>query len=774
MSNRKRTGDRDMGRPKPKYSFYDSSDKAHSFINPYTFVRLDTTDKSENNSAGTQSINPAALEDDEEIVTGKLTCHLYLRTPLIIPDSDSAVPDSKNEKHLYYPFMRIDGNCMIPGSSIRGPVRSMYETITNSCFSTMQYQQKITARTKGPFLPGLLFYKDGAMKLIAAERYRIRMDPKDLSEAKKPDAECASYSREELLRWGYGAHLSFEGKTNTLTKNRREIEVYYVKQIKDKLAKADVDTLDKTKQALDSGYLYIGEPFSKKHYESIFVPKSEEKTDNLYTHEVVKNAYINMKTAVDEYQNGSVNRNWPDKHKGYRHINFEKFESGQIQAMPVWYMKDSTVLYLSPACIGRFTYHRTMEDIVPNHKSCNGSEPLCKACSLFGMIKKNQENSMEDESGGYGSRLRFGDAKLIEPSTPEQVSNKLKKITLAELSSPKPSYLPFYLNSSDYTKGYDAEGATIKGRKFYWHHYPDLKVEQKKSERNATVQYFLNPAVFEFTVYFDDITKRQLRELEYVLCLGENNQESDLCYKIGHGKPLGYGSVKICVVSEEIRSFDKENYNIVKSVIDTGLKDKVPELVQEWPAGLNTVLSYSYIDTKMSQVGFGVRYPFVANETEEKDVKKIEAIDRNALASHQWFSNNYLFGKKEPKMYLADTPVKDDISKIALPALKLIDIVGDNGVSFFSENAEDDACSGRTSQKSDLKKGDVITVQLLNINSDNKEPGLYFGRFKYNGMRGCIKSIPQFLSKGTMVEVHITNPKTKNGEIFTEFVRKQN
>jgi hypothetical protein len=76
---------------------------------------------------------------------------------------------------------------------------------------------------------------------------------------------------------------------------------------------------------------------------------------------------------------------------------------------------------------------------------------------------------------------------------------------------------------------------------------------------------------FSFDVYFENITDAQLKQLVWVLTLGENPVKDDankaiLCHKIGHGKPLGLGSAKIIAERVEIRKIiiegDKATYKI--------------------------------------------------------------------------------------------------------------------------------------------------------------------------------------------------------------------
>ena len=139
------------------------------FINPYNFVpvNLKKTPRSD------------ITQQKENLFTGYFECRIKCRTPLAIPDVSRAT--EMEDKHFYYPFFTIDGKKpVIPGSSIRGVIRSVYETITDSCFGSMQKDTKITARTKDAFKPGLLKkqIKNGREEwiLYSAQRHLLVID----------------------------------------------------------------------------------------------------------------------------------------------------------------------------------------------------------------------------------------------------------------------------------------------------------------------------------------------------------------------------------------------------------------------------------------------------------------------------------------------------------------------------------------------------------------------------------------------------------------------
>jgi len=159
---------KDEKNSKIKYK-YEISNKEF-FINPYTFLERN------------KKVN---REEKEQVVgnhTGVFVCRIYPKTPLLIPDVfkkqeivDRKEKNTKNKeiKHFSYPFFRLGDNPVIPGSSIRGPLRSVYEALTDSCYSTTRSGQYITARTKSPFLPGLLIKTNGKWELYSATRYLL-------------------------------------------------------------------------------------------------------------------------------------------------------------------------------------------------------------------------------------------------------------------------------------------------------------------------------------------------------------------------------------------------------------------------------------------------------------------------------------------------------------------------------------------------------------------------------------------------------------------------
>ena len=107
----------------------------YQFINPYNFVpiNLKKTERSD------------ITKNQENTITGYLDCQLRCKTPLAIPDTSRKVKN--DNEHQKYPFFSVGGEKpVIPGSSIRGVIRSAYETITDSCLGSMKKDTLFTVR----------------------------------------------------------------------------------------------------------------------------------------------------------------------------------------------------------------------------------------------------------------------------------------------------------------------------------------------------------------------------------------------------------------------------------------------------------------------------------------------------------------------------------------------------------------------------------------------------------------------------------------------------
>ena len=230
---------------------------------------------------------------------------------------------------------------------------------------------------------------------------------------------------------------------------------------------------------------------------------------------------------------------------------------------------------------GRYTYKHFGKwvDIsynLPNgFEECQYLEKLCITCRLFGF-----QSSAESFQG----KVNISDAKAKK-------YKNCNKITLTELSTPKPHHDAFYARSSGTN--------IIAGRKFYFHHKQGANILSSRipTRRNSTVNP-IKDAEFKFNVSFTNLTDEEYALLLYSLFLEDN-----VCHKIGYGKPAGLGSVQIKPVKctlfdiERYKTFtpdSKEEYEgaglstYIKEITKTYREDKSANLealrrIWEWP-----------------------------------------------------------------------------------------------------------------------------------------------------------------------------------------------
>lgn len=607
-----------------------------SFVNPYTFVK------------GKNTVERSEKEQKAGTHTGVFTCLLYPKTPLLIPDASGKkeIPEreTENVKHYSYPFFRLGKQPVIPGSSIRGPLRSVYEALTDSCYSTARLDQYITSKPKKAFQPGLLIKNSKGWELYSATRYRFQIQEYLNALGIPLNSEIAVMPYEAVMT-NYGEGVKFQGSTVNIVVDGRNIPQHYVNSIG-------------PKKANKNGYYCIGEYISNKKYESIFVKGNRIPVPVPR----LTNAFESLKAALKLYQDTKINQkliscNVPwnsDQHGGYSHIDLENFEKNG-GTLPIWYKKINNQYYFSFASIGRFQYYTPIDKLlkIGGKMPCSGLKKLCKACNLFGMVGKEE---------GLGSSIRITDAVAVENPL-----ITLQKYNLTELRTPHPSYLPFYAVTNDYLAGYDGTGCNIRGRKFYWHFMPDYeKLEQlPPDKRDAEMEGVKeNQGNFQFKVYFEKLSREQVLELAVLLCLGENKESGNYCFKLGHGKPLGFGSAKIVVDKLEMRNFDPEQpmyevktYNLRENLEEwkflndlfeeESWRDILDEIKQSIE-GMRKVLSFD--PAADGQNNAKVTYPNILNRSNIPD----NELNENELASSQWFLLNWRFGSNNPQKTLPD------------------------------------------------------------------------------------------------------------------------
>ncbi|MBQ5676087.1 MAG: hypothetical protein IIV45_13655, partial [Lachnospiraceae bacterium] len=300
------------------------------FINPYNFIPFgDDKAVPKNEKANFYS-------DKKNLRTGWLEVSMYTRTPLIVPNgaypkyidtktgTEVEKPSEQQKKacHKKYAFMRDpNGVPFVPGSEIRGMVRSAYEAVTNSCVPVLLNDKPISHRVptfSAIKKRGLLQHKDDHWILYNTDASKVEVTVDEKNVIRTTDGETV----EEKPGSSPDNENSFLQYNIPVVKKNYHIAYLKPKDVVYEWEKKDNYAYDKLRSVLNIDGV-VGSENPNKEPQSALL-------------EVLKEAVKNENQMVPVYY-FSVNRR----------IN------GQ----------DTKLVYLSGSSIGRIAQYREWEDI---------------------------------------------------------------------------------------------------------------------------------------------------------------------------------------------------------------------------------------------------------------------------------------------------------------------------------------------------------------------------------------------------------------------------
>ena len=329
------------------------------FINPYNFIPFENTIQDKRIS------REEAYQNKGELLSGWLTVELQTKTPLIIPDGahpkywdinkQRYISEKEAEKltnvHKEYDFFRIsekenENIPTIPGSELRGMLRSVYEAVTDSCVPFLLDEKPISRRvpTYGALRHrGLLAYEKEKNQWVlykAVTSKRIEVSKKDvMSEPICVDEKMVSYKNGDFVK-NYGW-------------------VQY--------------------------NIPVGRPDTKYHIAYL------NKTEELKRWDIGDaEPYRTLKSALERDGAGAGTSPNSIPNENLKKA-LEKAKNGENNLIPVYYISvmrgSENLVYLSNSSIGRIAQKRKWKDIMGEYAPCESTDKMCPACLLFGTTK---------------------------------------------------------------------------------------------------------------------------------------------------------------------------------------------------------------------------------------------------------------------------------------------------------------------------------------------------------------------------------------------------
>jgi hypothetical protein len=483
-----------------------------------------------------------------------MTVEWALRTPLLLPQAHASVRD---------------GPIVVPGSSAKGAIRSLHETLMGGCLRVIDED----------FVP---VYREPAV-------------------TKGQDWQLAAVTG--ATRQGRATHVQLTSQTVWVRATSLHSALGRVPHTGDTVDVAEWAVhrhggLDRD-EVNDSEGVTIGEEWTvvvgdsgtRLRSRGFFCAAGRLPASDSAPREVSASAWVEFERLCEGTNDMRLIRHRPDAaaYKGWRTgrvfadvhwpgradlVGRRRCVTGRLWPGDVVWARVSPVNgqvdRLSMAAIWRAAGEGPVSERIPDSvRACQDPENLCLSCRLFGSADTaTAETGREATQRSYAGHLRIGDAVADHVTT--------VSVRLAPLGFPRPGAGQFYLQVSNDNpaSGEDQLPAadwgserdrprprSLRGRKFYWHGDPAEQTTPRHVARRGqkneamTGERHLVPSgtIFKQEITFDNVSPSELASLlltllpRVLLPRTEGKQTADYLLRLGGGKPLGLGSCAVTV-----------------------------------------------------------------------------------------------------------------------------------------------------------------------------------------------------------------------------------
>lgn len=655
------------------------------FVNPYNFVPFgDGVDLGE---------APGHDQYRAGTYTGEVALTITAVTPLLLVDHARAKWESAGDDKFHQTLgLRLgpDGRPVLAASSLKGVLRSAFEAVTNSRMGVFDGTRRLAIRepaqralSKG----GAVVEEnpDGArfLRVVTSVQPAITKGadapskhwPKANGEKIVPTAQVPTAYR-ELLGDGFDDRREVFAEValqwHPARGTNRAFYVWRVVRLalsRDGLAKARA--FSGLGQFQDCGYrgtvrgvMHVtGSRFGgHKHDERMIIVESCDKRLELAVHTIPVDQDVQSMwwAVVRAYVDAAGEQEVPQKPVPHKAGTYRQAAGTHPSAWipPIWELAPGRTLHVeldgdgrlvgvSPSMIGRKPFPRRPFELVPDelrpihHRDTAGAPPLpvrapSPAERVFGWVA--------------GSEAYRGHVRIEQPTceSKDAIERLTPKRLLPALSSPKPTQFRFYVTQTseagighDVANGY-AEDRTLRGRKVYPHHqdvpqdptavlqHPGfIAPEGTKPAHTSSISGWVKPgSIFKTVLRFDNLGEPELGALLWLLSLPEG-----MHHRIGMGKPLGFGSIRVQADWARSRIENREMIE-ARYRLETTVGRSAKEIIDTWlSANESTPPVAAWIAAARGWQGVPIHYP--------------QASSIRTAKSYEWFALNDS-GRKAP------------------------------------------------------------------------------------------------------------------------------
>ena len=394
-------------------------------------------------------------------------------------------------------FFSDGKNLCIPGSSLRGCLKNLFKVITNGTMRIDKDNPDITDKIL--YFRNLAGKKVDPTKQLYSDRFTYDKTYKD------KDGKLKT-KKASIAKAGF---LVREGKQ------------YYICRADLKVQKGDNWKVNPKAPYIywhnEGADIFTGRMNNKKHYYRIKNPAWEDKY-------VILNNVLNG-YRDDKNRKGLDLLNVENPKKGTDREQFLKGAEKFNYIVPCFYVEENGIV----SHFGAGPYYR-----IPYRESIGDH-----------VSKDLKEAQIDFADAIFGNKECWSSRVFVEDCYLDSDKSALEKQDYAKiLMGPNPTSFQFYLNTDEYKnpQHWDSS-ANIRGYKFYWHKKMRWQGDKNDNENMNNLIAPVKPNNhFKGKIRFENLDAVELGAFMYLFGIAE---EKDICYKLGMGKSIGLGSIKL-------------------------------------------------------------------------------------------------------------------------------------------------------------------------------------------------------------------------------------
>lgn len=516
---------------------------------PYAFVPL--PDK----ILPSPNQNPSHSHPHTDGISGIIEMEWENETPLLIGGAN----DDNNQ-----PF-RIDGVHMLPGSSLRGMIRSITEIAAFGRlnfvddfngfirdFNAQRWRQKMQISRNTRFNCGWLFKVNSntgeTYHLLPANETEPYPLEKIVKQINKTVQEWHNASLHQRLEWLNDTGLRGLCEASRFQGNDAEGYAQLV------VAGATPTELQTGNNAKNKEYL--------AHWPDIPKPiKLDNKTGRYFLNALKRDANNHIGDPSANYSallarasgfgsvppdNASLDQQLKDPDQYAIPLFWRNTGGDKSQNNPTSNTMLSLTSLFAPA------YENSLLDVAKRQQHDNG-DFLDLPEALFGWVPPDANNSelhtRNAREQSWRGRVQFGIAKHTAGNT-GLIEKNLPGI------SPRASFFPYYLRpkqDSTHPVDFDNPHAVLSGRKRYPARNQTANPPTIEGEaQNSTVKFLPKGQKFKSTIRVHNVTPRELGALLWSLTLGQIDTDQGFRHMLGRGKNWGHGQIKASICNHKL------------------------------------------------------------------------------------------------------------------------------------------------------------------------------------------------------------------------------